>query len=303
MRIVVALGGNALSGAARRSVRRPAPTPPAPPSARAADRRARGVLTHGNGPQVGLLLNETERTARPYPLDILGAESEGMVGYIIEQDPRRQSPGRSFATLLTQTVVDATTRRSACRRSRSARFLTRPPPRVATGDSPSHRTRGVAPRRPVPVRPPVRVRPSRPRRRWLHGDRLGRRRRTGDVDEEAGRGWRPSSTRISPRRCSRARSARHAPPADRRRRVYRAFGSADAHGLDKLTSRTGTISSARARACSRKHAPEGRCVCGIRRFRRHRDHPPRSITRPMRFAVPPARAWCRARCISAASTA
>jgi carbamate kinase len=67
----------------------------------------RVVLTHGNGPQVGVLLLETEAdtAAGPYPLDILGAESEGMVGYMLEQELRRQAPSRSVATLLTQTVV------------------------------------------------------------------------------------------------------------------------------------------------------------------------------------------------------
>ena len=66
------------------------------------------VLTHGNGPQVGVLLLETEadEAAGPYPLDILGAESEGMVGYLLEQELRRRLPHRPIATLLTQTAVD-----------------------------------------------------------------------------------------------------------------------------------------------------------------------------------------------------
>ena len=42
----------------------------------------------------------------PYPLDVLGAESEGMVGYLIEQGLRNRLPGREAATLLTQVVVE-----------------------------------------------------------------------------------------------------------------------------------------------------------------------------------------------------
>jgi carbamate kinase len=67
------------------------------------------VLTHGNGPQVGLLalqaLSYTD--VAPYPLDVLGAESEGMIGYVLEQELRNALPGRDVATLLTQVVVDA----------------------------------------------------------------------------------------------------------------------------------------------------------------------------------------------------
>ena len=66
------------------------------------------VLTHGNGPQVGLLalqaLAYTEVT--PYPLDILGAESEGMIGYVLEQELRNRLPGKAVVTVLTQVLVD-----------------------------------------------------------------------------------------------------------------------------------------------------------------------------------------------------
>lgn len=66
------------------------------------------VVTHGNGPQVGLLLLESEAdpSVRTYPLDVLGAETEGMVGYLLEQALMRRAPHRRYATLLTQTVVD-----------------------------------------------------------------------------------------------------------------------------------------------------------------------------------------------------
>ncbi|MEO5806449.1 carbamate kinase [Devosia sp.] len=69
------------------------------------------IITHGNGPQVGLLALQAE--AGPddgrYPLDILGAESQGMIGYMLEQAMRNLLPkGTILATVLTQTRVDAT---------------------------------------------------------------------------------------------------------------------------------------------------------------------------------------------------
>lgn len=66
------------------------------------------VVTHGNGPQVGLLSLQADayRRVRPYPLDVLDAESEGMIGYWIEQELRSLLPGRQVATLLTQITVD-----------------------------------------------------------------------------------------------------------------------------------------------------------------------------------------------------
>ncbi len=66
------------------------------------------VLTHGNGPQVGLLalqaLSYTDTP--PYPLDVLGAESEGMIGYVLEQELGNALPGRRAVTVLTQVVVE-----------------------------------------------------------------------------------------------------------------------------------------------------------------------------------------------------
>ena len=66
------------------------------------------VVTHGNGPQVGLLALQAEAYsgARPYPLDVLGAESEGMLGYLIEQELSNILPGREVAALLTRVEVD-----------------------------------------------------------------------------------------------------------------------------------------------------------------------------------------------------
>lgn len=66
------------------------------------------VLTHGNGPQVGLLAlqNASYTDVAPYPLDVLGAETEGMVGYLLEQEIGRRLPRGRLATLLTQIIVD-----------------------------------------------------------------------------------------------------------------------------------------------------------------------------------------------------
>lgn len=67
------------------------------------------VITHGNGPQVGLLALRTAayKPDEPYPLDMLGAETEGMIGYVIEQELENAlNHQRAVATLLTQVVVD-----------------------------------------------------------------------------------------------------------------------------------------------------------------------------------------------------
>jgi len=110
MRVVIALGGNAL-------VRRDEPITVETQRRNLAD-AAKAVaaiaadhevaVTHGNGPQVGLLALQAEayREVSPYPLDVLGAESEGMIGYLIEQELRGRLPGRDVVTLLTQTEVD-----------------------------------------------------------------------------------------------------------------------------------------------------------------------------------------------------
>src|SRR5690554_1105415 len=67
------------------------------------------VITHGNGPQVGLLALRTAayKPDEPYPLDMLGAETEGMIGYVIEQELENALGHEpAVATLLTQVVVD-----------------------------------------------------------------------------------------------------------------------------------------------------------------------------------------------------
>lgn len=111
MRVVIALGGNAL---VRRNEpltidtqRRNLAAAAAAVAAIAAEHDV--VVTHGNGPQVGLLALQAEayRDVAAYPLDVLGAESEGMIGYLIEQELRSRLRGRDIVTLLTQVEVDA----------------------------------------------------------------------------------------------------------------------------------------------------------------------------------------------------
>ena len=68
------------------------------------------VITHGNGPQVGLLANESALDPDlpgPYPMDVLGAESQGMIGYFFLQALENALPGRDVASLICQTEVAA----------------------------------------------------------------------------------------------------------------------------------------------------------------------------------------------------
>eukprot|EP01031_Cornospumella_fuschlensis_P001144 gene1144-1435_t len=68
------------------------------------------IVAHGNGPQVGLMALQAAAYApqSPWPLDVLGAETEGMIGYLIEQELVNALPtGAHCATLLTRVEVDA----------------------------------------------------------------------------------------------------------------------------------------------------------------------------------------------------
>ncbi|RZF25676.1 carbamate kinase [Paraburkholderia sp. UYCP14C] len=67
------------------------------------------VIAHGNGPQVGLLALQSAayKEVEAYPLDVLGAQTEGMIGYLIEQELGNLLPVEvPFATILTQVEVD-----------------------------------------------------------------------------------------------------------------------------------------------------------------------------------------------------
>jgi len=121
-RVVVALGGNALirRGEGADAATQRANVVRAVRAVAAVARRQEVVVTHGNGPQVGLLALQAQayRDVAPYPLDVLGAESEGMIGYLLEQELMNALPGRSVATLLTQVSVDAAW--AGCSTSRSS---------------------------------------------------------------------------------------------------------------------------------------------------------------------------------------
>jgi carbamate kinase len=110
MRIVAALGGNALlrrGEPLEAEIQRANVQHAARAIAELADENEL-VLTHGNGPQVGLLALEADayHAVKPYPLDVLGAESQGMIGYLIVQALRGEMDASVVATL-TEVVVDA----------------------------------------------------------------------------------------------------------------------------------------------------------------------------------------------------
>ena len=112
MRIVVALGGNALLKRGE------------PPDA---DRQERNValavdalaplamehelvITHGNGPQVGILALQSAsdpHLTTPYPFDVLGAQTQGMIGYWLLQSMQNALPDRQVAAVINQTLVAA----------------------------------------------------------------------------------------------------------------------------------------------------------------------------------------------------
>ncbi|PMS14676.1 carbamate kinase [Trinickia dabaoshanensis] len=112
MRIVIALGGNALLKRGQK-ISAEAQTENVRLAAAQLAQVAEGnelVIVHGNGPQVGLLASQ-EREARAsagFPLDVLDAETEGMIGYPLELELRNRLPKtRACATLLTMVEVDA----------------------------------------------------------------------------------------------------------------------------------------------------------------------------------------------------
>jgi carbamate kinase len=111
MRIVAALGGNALlqrgqplSAKNQRANARAACKALAPVAL-----EHELVISHGNGPQVGLLAlqGSAYKAVETYPLDVLGAQTEGMIGYMLEQELGNELPfDRPLATLLTMIEVD-----------------------------------------------------------------------------------------------------------------------------------------------------------------------------------------------------
>jgi carbamate kinase len=71
------------------------------------------VITHGNGPQVGFILRRNElatHEVHPTPLDVIGADTQGSIGYMISQalgnEFRRRGIDRPIASVVTQVLVD-----------------------------------------------------------------------------------------------------------------------------------------------------------------------------------------------------
>lgn len=112
MRIVVALGGNALLERGQR--------PDAVVQEENVDRAVTAlvpivrdhevVVTHGNGPQVGVLALQSAsdpHLTTPYPFDVLGAQTQGMIGYWLLQSMQNHLPQRQVAAIINQTLVEA----------------------------------------------------------------------------------------------------------------------------------------------------------------------------------------------------
>jgi carbamate kinase len=111
VRVVVALGGNALlrRGEPMTADRQRANVQTAAAALAKVAGEHELVVTHGNGPQVGLLALQAEAytAVQAYPLDVLGAETEGMIGYLLEQELGNELPfEKPLATLLTMIEVD-----------------------------------------------------------------------------------------------------------------------------------------------------------------------------------------------------
>jgi carbamate kinase len=111
MRVVVALGGNALlkRGEPMTAAHQRANVRVAARALATIAREHELVVSHGNGPQVGLLAlqGEAYNDVEGYPLDVLGAETQGMIGYLVEQELGNLLPfERPLATLLTMVEVD-----------------------------------------------------------------------------------------------------------------------------------------------------------------------------------------------------
>ena len=111
MRIVIALGGNALlqRGQPMTAENQRANIRVAAECIAAVAPGNEIVVAHGNGPQVGLLALQAAayQDVAPYPLDVLGAQTEAMIGYVIEQELGNLLPAdQALATLLTMIEVD-----------------------------------------------------------------------------------------------------------------------------------------------------------------------------------------------------
>lgn len=112
MRVVVALGGNALlkrgqtpDAAVQRANVMTAVRSLAPLAG-----KHELIITHGNGPQVGVLALQSAsdpNLTQPYPFDTLGAQTQGMIGYWMLQAMQNALPGRQVVSIVSQTLVSA----------------------------------------------------------------------------------------------------------------------------------------------------------------------------------------------------
>lgn len=112
MRIVAALGGNALleRGEAAESEIQEQHVVKAVRALAPLASEHELVITHGNGPQVGLLALESAADpalSHPYPLDVLGAQTQGMIGYWLVQALQNELPSKQVACLVSRTLVRA----------------------------------------------------------------------------------------------------------------------------------------------------------------------------------------------------
>lgn len=107
--LVVALGGNALlqRGEALTAENQYRNIASAVPALARLARSYRLAIVHGNGPQVGLLAlqNLAWKEVEPYPLDVLVAESQGMIGYMLAQSLSAQPQMPPVTTVLTRIEV------------------------------------------------------------------------------------------------------------------------------------------------------------------------------------------------------
>lgn len=112
MRVIVALGGNALLRRGQSMDAHPQMDNVRDVVKTLADlaRKHELIITHGNGPQIGMLALESASDpdlARPYPFDTLGAQTQGMIGYWMLQALQNALPGRQVLAMVTQTLVSA----------------------------------------------------------------------------------------------------------------------------------------------------------------------------------------------------
>lgn len=110
MRVVIALGGNAIlrrNQPLEASIQRKNIQTAVKSIAKIA-KNHQVIITHGNGPQIGLLalMSTAYNDVSPYPLDALGAQTQGLIGYMLEQELRNYLPRHKVCAITTHTIID-----------------------------------------------------------------------------------------------------------------------------------------------------------------------------------------------------